>query len=81
MVHFTFAYRQFEFVNDSSDMEMGIGGQITALLKLEYPSLIKENPNKTFYAKNWAHYSITKDEDGMTAADRFREEFWVSTMF
>ncbi|KAG2639670.1 hypothetical protein PVAP13_2KG022016 [Panicum virgatum] len=67
---------QFEFVNDSSDMEMGIGGQITALLKLEYPSLIKENPKKTFYAKNWAHYSITKDEDGMTAADRFREEFW-----
>ena len=50
MVHFTFAYRQFEFVNDSSDMEMGIGGQITALLKLEYPSLIKENPKKTFYA-------------------------------
>ena len=48
MVHFTFAYRQFEFVNDSSDMEMGIGGQITALLKLEYPSLIKENPKKHF---------------------------------
>ena len=51
MVHFTFAYRQFEFVNDSSDMEMGIGGQITALLKLEYPSIIEESPTKKYYAK------------------------------
>ena len=65
-------------MNDSSDEEMGIGGQITAILKLEYPSIVKDGPKKTFYAKTWDHYSITRDEHGMTATDCFREEFWVS---
>ncbi|KAG2481121.1 hypothetical protein PVAP13_J683257 [Panicum virgatum] len=55
---------------------MGIGGQITALLKLEYPSIIEESPTKKYYAKNWAHYNIIKDKDGMAAANRFKEEFW-----
>ena len=57
---------------------MAIGGQITALLKLEYPYIIEESPTKKYYAKNWAHYNIIKDEDGMTTANRFKEEFWVS---
>jgi hypothetical protein len=66
-------------VNNSSNEEMSIGGQITAILKLEYPSMVKVGPKKTTtYAKTWSHYSITRDEDRMTAADRFREEFWVS---
>ncbi|TVU40773.1 hypothetical protein EJB05_14250 [Eragrostis curvula] len=55
---------------------MGIGGQITALLKHEYPSLIEESPTKKYYARKWSHYYITKDDDEMTAADRFKEEFW-----
>jgi hypothetical protein len=59
-------------------MEKGIGGQITALLKLEYPSMIEESSGEKYYAKKWAHYDVMEDEEGMTAADRFREEFWVS---
>ncbi|RCV05301.1 hypothetical protein SETIT_1G072500v2 [Setaria italica] len=55
---------------------MGIGGQITAILKLEYPSIVKDGPKKTFYAKTWDHYSITRYEDGMTAADHFRESIY-----
>jgi len=55
---------------------MGIGGQVTALLKHEYPSMIEESRSKKYFAKKWAHYDIIEDEDGMTAADRFKEEFW-----
>lgn len=69
--------RQFEFANYSPDKDMGIAGQITALLKLEYPSLIEESRSKKYFAKKWAHYDVIEDGDGMTAADRFKEEFWV----
>ncbi|XP_021309309.1 uncharacterized protein LOC8078550 [Sorghum bicolor] len=55
---------------------MGIGGQVTALLKHEYPSMIEESRSKKYFAKKWAHYDIIEDEDGMTAADRFKEELW-----
>jgi hypothetical protein len=33
-------------VNNSSNEEMSIGGQITAILKLEYPSMVKVGPKK-----------------------------------
>jgi hypothetical protein len=56
---------------------MGIGGQVTALLKHEYPSMIEETHSKKYFAKTWAHFNIIEDGDGMTAADRFKEEFWV----
>jgi hypothetical protein len=56
---------------------MGIGGQVTALLKHEYPSMIEETRSKKYFAKTWAHFNIIEDGDGMTVADRFKEEFWV----
>jgi hypothetical protein len=31
-----------------------------------------------YFAKKWAHYDIVEDGEGMTVADRFREEFWVT---
>uniref|UniRef100_A0A0A9D1T9 Uncharacterized protein n=1 Tax=Arundo donax TaxID=35708 RepID=A0A0A9D1T9_ARUDO len=67
---------QFEFETYSPDTNMGIGGQITELLKHEYPSVIEESPIKKYHASKWVHYYNTKDEEGMTAADRVKEEFW-----
>jgi hypothetical protein len=72
--------RQFEFVNYSPKKHMGIGGQVTALLKHEYPSMIEESRSKKYFTKTWAHYDIIEDEDVMTAADRFKEEFWVNQL-
>jgi len=44
--------------------DMRIVGQVTALYFA----------NK-YFAKKWAHYDIVEDGEGMTAADRFKEEF------
>lgn len=58
--------------------DMGIAGQVTALLKHEYPDMIEESRSNKYFAKTWAHYDIIEDQYGRTAADRFREEFWVT---
>jgi hypothetical protein len=50
---------------------MGIGGQVTALLKREYTSMIEESRSKEYFAKTWAHYDIIEDDDDMTAAKNF----------
>jgi hypothetical protein len=39
--------------------------------------MIEESRSKKYFAKTWAHYDIIEDEEGMVAADRFKEEFRV----
>ena len=39
--------------------------------------MIEESRSKKYFAKTWAHYDIIEDGEGLTAADRFKEEFWV----
>ena len=43
----------------------GIAGQVTALLKHEYPSMIEESRSNKYFAKKWAHYDIIEDGEGM----------------
>ncbi|KAM0837264.1 hypothetical protein ACQ4PT_061782 [Festuca glaucescens] len=65
--------------------DKGIAGQVTAILKYEYPSIIKENKNGVeikCHAFEWEDYCIVDPPDEQTgeikesAADHFKHEFW-----
>ena len=64
--------------------DKGIGGQITALLKREYPSIIKEKNKEGVeikrHASSWEDYYINKvtegENIGEAAAHRLMREFW-----
>lgn len=65
--------------------DKGIGGQITALLKREYPSIIKEKNKEGVeikrHASSWEDYYINKvtegENIGEAAAHRLMREFWL----
>jgi hypothetical protein len=67
--------------------DKGIAGQVTALLKYEYPSIIKEKNKDGVETKRhafeWEDYCIVdppNEETGEiseSAADQFKHEFWV----
>lgn len=64
----------------------GIAGQVSALLKYEYPSIIKEMKDGVEtkrHAFDWEDYCIVDLPDEHTgeisesAVDQFKQEFWV----
>lgn len=74
--------RQFEFINDPPEGAKTLGGQITAILKLQYPPIIETNNRagkviKKRHASKWLDYYLIKDELGETCADTVKDEFWV----
>ena len=69
------------------DGDDGIAGQVTAILKYEYPSIIKEKnaagEETKRHAFEWEDYCIVDPPDEKTgeesesAADPFKQQFWV----
>ena len=75
--------RQFKYVNYMPQKDYTYQAQLGVILRHEYLGVVedKDEQGRTFNTRpalTWDDYFVNEDDAGMTAADRVKNEFWVS---
>jgi hypothetical protein len=81
--HCCILYRQFNYVG-TIPKEYKYGTQLGVILKREYPGLVEDRDTngvitRVRAALDWDDYYLMHDGEGVTSADRVKQEFWVCT--
>lgn len=77
-------HRQFKYADFKLNDKMKTGPMLGVILKCQYPPIIEEKDSAGVVVRRhafyWWDYYVVVREDGVTAADRVKEEFWVSNI-
>jgi hypothetical protein len=79
--HCCILYRHFKYVGTISNAYK-YGTQLGVILKREYPGLVEVKDSNGVItgsrpALDWEDYYLMHDGEGVTSADRVKQEFWV----
>ena len=74
-------YRKFKYLGGIPN-GYKYGSQLGVILKREYPGLVKymddSGVTRSRPALEWEDYYLVHDDEGVSNADRVKQEFWVS---